>query len=399
MPVTCAPPSGSVFELDATTTVTCTAIDQAGNTGDAVFGITVSDTTVPTISLPSDITAEATSASGAAVAFAPSASDVVDGTVVVTCTPDSGSMYPLGTTTVDCSAEDAHGNATGGSFDVTVVDTTAPTLTLPANIIREATGPAGATATFITDADDTVAGTLAVTCDATSGSIFPLATTTVHCSATDDAGNTTSGSFTVTVRDTAAPVVTVPANVNLTATGANGAPATYAATASDLVTGPIAPACTPASGSTFLPGTTTVTCTATDGAGNVASKTFTVTVTFDVAGGLLPPVNPNPAVRNTVKGGSTVPVKWQVRNPEGGFISNLNIVAGFSITKLSCSSMAPVADPVEITTTGGTVLRYAGDQFIQNWQTPKSPGSCYRLTVTLTDGTALSSELRTEVAR
>ncbi len=123
----------------------------------------------------------------------------------------------------------------------------------------------------------------------------------------------------------------------------------------------------------------------------MASRTFTVTVTFDVAGGLLPPVNPNPAVRNTVKGGSTVPVKWQVRNPEGGFISNLNIVAGFSITRLSCSSMAPVADPVEITTTGGTVLRYAGDQFIQNWQTPKSPGFCYRLAVTLTDGTVLTA--------
>ena len=53
--------------------------------------------------------------------------------------------------------------------------------------------------------------------------------------------------------------------------------------------------------------------------------------------------------------------------------------------------MAPVADPVEITTTGGTVLRYAGDQFIQNWQTPKSPGLCYRLAVTLTDGTVLSA--------
>ena len=52
-----------------------------------------------------------------------------------------------------------------------------------------------------------------------------------------------------------------------------------------------------------------------------------------------------------------------------------------------------MADDIELTTTGGTSLRYdtTGGQFVQNWQTPKSAGSCYKVTMTAQDLSTISA--------
>lgn len=94
------------------------------------------DQTNPVISSSANITAEATSASGAAVSYTTLiATDNVDGTISVSCTPASGSTFAIGTTTVSCSATDRATNTSSGSFTITVQDTTAPTVsvTAPAN--------------------------------------------------------------------------------------------------------------------------------------------------------------------------------------------------------------------------------------------------------------------------
>lgn len=52
--------------------------------------------------------------------FAATATDLVDGSVAVTCIPASGGTFAPGTTTVNCSATDSHGNTATGSFTVTV---------------------------------------------------------------------------------------------------------------------------------------------------------------------------------------------------------------------------------------------------------------------------------------
>jgi hypothetical protein len=83
---------------------------------------------------------------------------------------------------------------------------------------------------------------------------------------------------TFTLRDVTPPVVTVPANLELDATGPAGATVTYAASASDLADPSPALTCSPASGSIFPIGTAIVTCTATDAVGNSASRTFHVKV-------------------------------------------------------------------------------------------------------------------------
>ncbi len=62
------------------------------------------------------------------VNFITSATDTVDGSVPVSCTPPSGSQFPFGSTAVQCSATDAHGNTATGMFFVKVQDTTPPVI-------------------------------------------------------------------------------------------------------------------------------------------------------------------------------------------------------------------------------------------------------------------------------
>jgi len=288
--VTCTPASGSTFPLGETT-VNCSATDSLGHAANGSFKITVVDTTAPAVTVPSNITREATGPGGAAVTFTVTASDLVDGARTPVCAPPSGSTFPIGTTTVICSAADTRGNTGNGSFTVTVRDTTAPDVTVPSNIMKEATGPGGAVATFTASASDIVAGILSPSCSPASGSTFALGTTQVNCSATDGYGNMGSDSFTVTVVDTTQPVVTVPANIVNEATGSSGAIVTFSVTAADIVGGALTPTCVPASGSTFAIGTTAVNCSATDGHGNTGNGSFTVTVEDHTAPVLTVPEN------------------------------------------------------------------------------------------------------------
>jgi hypothetical protein len=298
--VTCTPVSGTTFPLGATT-VQCSAKDAADNESTGSFTITVRDTTPPALRVPSDLTNEATGPSGAVVTFEASAEDLVDGIVDVTCDHHSGDTFPLGNTTVTCTADDAAGNHASGSFLVTVEDTTPPQVTVPADITEEATGPSGAVASFTATASDLVTQNVTVTCTPSSGSTFPLGTTEVSCSATDEANNTGSATFHVKVQDTTPPALTLPSNMTREATGPSGAVAAFTATALDLVSGTREVACTPATGATFALGTTTVSCSASDAAGNTATGSFTVRVVDTT-----PPVIAAHVDESFVLGSSTV---------------------------------------------------------------------------------------------
>ena len=78
------------------------------------------DTTTPEIIVPADMTVEATGPAGVPVSFDVSATDLVDGPLTPTADPASGSVFPLGKTTVKVSAADKAGNPAGKSFTVTV---------------------------------------------------------------------------------------------------------------------------------------------------------------------------------------------------------------------------------------------------------------------------------------
>jgi HYR domain len=383
--VTCVPASGSTFGL-GTTTVNCSATDTAGNEASGSFAVEVVDTTPPVLTLPSDITAEATGPSGAAVSYSASASDLVS-SVVVSCSPASGSTFVLGTTPVDCSATDAAGNLASDSFAVTVVDTTPPTLSLPANMTVEATGASGAVVTYSASASDLVDGSVPVNCSPASGSTFALdVTTTVNCAATDATGNTANDSFTVKVVDTTGPALNLPSDITTTASSNSQKIVTYTASANDLVDGPVSITCLPASGSSFPVGQTTVNCSATDSHGNTSNGSFKIQVNYSF-GGFFQPIDNG--VLNKAKAGSAIPVKFSLSGDQG-----LNIfMSGYPTSaQVSCGNTA-TADLVEETVTAGqSTLNYdaTSGQYIYVWKTQSAWGnSCRTLTVKLKDGTTI----------
>jgi hypothetical protein len=87
------------------------------------------------------------------VIYASSATDAVDGSVATHCSHASGAVFPVGTTTVSCSARDAHGNARSGSFTVIVKPLPRPDLTV-------AVAPTRFT---VTNAGDAASGSFTVT--------------------------------------------------------------------------------------------------------------------------------------------------------------------------------------------------------------------------------------------
>jgi hypothetical protein len=118
-------------------------------------------------------------------------------TGVITCDPPSGSFFAPGTTTVTCTE-------TGGAsttFDITVNDTEAPTITCPADIEQDL--PPGEVEGVVTWADLVVGDNCPVgpaVCVPPSGSIFPGGeTTAVNCAVTDGAGASATCAFNVTL--------------------------------------------------------------------------------------------------------------------------------------------------------------------------------------------------------
>ena len=260
-------------------TFTVSATDLAGNPGQATVAWSVVDTTPPVIAPHDDETVEATGPAGALVTYAPPAtSDAVDGAGVATCAPALGGAFALGDTTVLCDAVDVAGNhAVQARFTVTVVDTTGPEFTAPADLTVPATSPAGAVVTWTTPtATDAVDGTDAVTCLPAPGSTFPLGSTTVTCTSTDAAHNTTTHPFTTTVVGSgpvAAPTQAPAANGD----GWNGTDVvvTWHWTSTEAAIDPAR--CTTSSTSSGE-GTLTLTATCANVAGATGSASYTVKV-------------------------------------------------------------------------------------------------------------------------
>jgi hypothetical protein len=184
---------------------------------------------------------------------------------------------PLGKTTITLVVDNGvlHSSCSD-TVDITVVDTTPPDLTVPVNVIVEQESLAGTvvplnpTATDICDAD--------VDINDDAPAVFPLGITTVTFTATDDSGNTDTGSMTVTVVDTTPPSVDAGPDITVEQATLAGTEVTLSATVSDI--------CDPSPevvwslGPTYVfpLGDTTVTVNATDASGNVGSDTVIVHV-------------------------------------------------------------------------------------------------------------------------
>jgi parallel beta-helix repeat protein len=258
-----------------TTTIIWTATDASGNSASATSRVTITDLTIPTIALHEDMTVEATSADGAVVIYAsPIAADLVDGSMVAVCVLASGSTFALGNIEVTCTAADVAGNIATSNFNVIVQDTNPPSITVPADVTQEATGILSNVDLGIPVVTDMVDVSPIVINNASAN--YSVGTTLVTWTATDASGNSASVIQTVTITDTTAPIITVPANITTEATGSGTSVVLGIATAVDMVDGSVlasnnAPVL-------FSLGTTIVAWTAIDASGNTAVATQTVTV-------------------------------------------------------------------------------------------------------------------------
>jgi len=216
----------------------------------------------------------------------------------ISASPQGFDCSDIGPNTVTLTVTDVNGNSSTCTSIVNVVDGIAPTITCPANIsttISSGTCTRSvSTPNPVTSDNCGVVNLSWVLSGATTGSspnsginnlgtqVFNAGITTVTYTALDAFGNSSTCSFTVTVADNVAPVITCPptATISLNASCTASLPSyTGSATVTDNCTaaGLITVVQSPAAGTVLSgAGTTVVTLTATDAAGNSTSCTFDV---------------------------------------------------------------------------------------------------------------------------
>jgi hypothetical protein len=293
-------------------------------------------------------------------------------------------------TTYSCSATSAGGSA--GPVNVTIKrDATKPTISGSASPAANSNGWNNTDVTVSFTCADNLSGVASCGPDGTLSSEGTGQSATG--TAEDQAGNSDTATVGGINIDKTAPAVALV-----------GGPADGGSYYFGLV--PAAPSCTASDGLSGLDGSCsvsgygttvgphTVTATATDKAGNVATQSHTYTVLAWTLSGFFQPVDMGSSVWNTVKGGSTVPLKFRIFAGSTE-LTDTSIVNVLKATAVSCTSGSEDAIE-ELVSTGGTSLRYdtTGGQFIYNWQTPKQPGKCYRVTVGTADGSSLVANFK-----
>lgn len=364
--------------------------------------VTVEDTTAPTITIdganPLQVECHSTFTDPGATAhdacagnFAATASGTVDANTV-------------GTYTITYNATDPSGNAAAlVSRTVNVVDTTAPTVTAPADVTVHTGSGATSCGATVSDAalgtstaNDACQGSLSVTRSGVpSGNAFTVGQTTITYTATDAHNNTSTATQTVTVLDDTAPTISCPANITVYLPLNSTATSTVVAYTAPVGTDNCAGATTAqtaglASGASFPLGRTTNTFRVTDAAGNHTDCSFTVTVLYNFTG-FFSPVGNLPTL-NMVNAGRAIPVKFSLSGDKG-----LNIFAANNPYSVSfdCATSGSGVDVTETVTAGGSSLNYSPDTYNYVWKTESSwAGTCRQLVVTLNDGSVHTANFK-----
>jgi len=292
MTFTQAPAPGSLVNA-TNNVVVITAADEAGNARSCAFNLQFSDTVRPLITCSTGIIAYA----GANCAF--TVPDFQSQTTFTdNCTPANSLVYTQSptvnasifqTTTLTITVSDAAGNQGQCSFPVTLIDTVKPVITCPSAISISTTS--GCTLSL---ADYSSLASVSDNCTAANALVFtqsPVVGTTiatgvqlVTLTVADATNNQRSCSFTLTVQDPDAPVITVcpgtqPAMLNSSCTAAlDNYISLLTVTDNCTPTGDLIFVQVPAPG-TFVTANTGVTITVTDLSGNSAGCSFTAQLT------------------------------------------------------------------------------------------------------------------------
>ena len=366
----------------ATALVNGSCTDEAGNTQGASFGL-MFDKTAPGISLLSrDPAANGDGWNNAAVTVMWGCDDDTSG-VVSPNVADALSTEGAGQT-ANGTCADVAGNTASASQGGINIDLTSPTLTAP--IQSPAANAAGWNNTDVTvtwTCNDALSGPATPTASGSTSGEGSALSATASCS--DLAGNTASATQSgIKVDKTAPATPTFVGGPDADASYVFGSvPAAPTCTSTDALSG--FASCTVAGYGTSV-GSHSMTATALDVAGNDATASRDYTVLAWTLTGFFQPVDMN-GIYNTVKNGSTVPLKFRVF-AGATELTDVSAVSSLKYVQVSCTGTAPT-DEIETTATGGTVLRYGDGQFIYNWKTPSTPGKCLRVTMTTLDGSSL----------
>src|SRR3972149_2377046 len=152
------------------TTVTWTGVDTSGNIVTDTQVVTISDTTSPPLTPPSDLIIEATTSSGMPIVIGEAVvSDIIGIDSLTNNAPD---LFYLGDTIITWTATDMHGNTASDEQIISIIDTTAPLIEPPSDVILEGQDPtSNVVAIGVANANDIV-GVISITNDAPD--VFPL---------------------------------------------------------------------------------------------------------------------------------------------------------------------------------------------------------------------------------
>jgi hypothetical protein len=309
--VTCTPASGSIFPA-GTTVVTCVASNDCGR-AQCQFNVTVRRIPEPSIQCPANITVTTCSNSATVTYPLP----VVPAGLVPTCTPPSGSIFPLGDTTVICVVSNDCGRAVC-EFKVTVRRIPPVSIQCPTNTLVF-TIPCGSNCVPVIYPLPTVVNGALESCNPPSGTCLPEGVHVIVCRGTNQCGGVLC-EFPVRVIKGQGnpPGLQCPNDLTVT-TCSNSATVFYPAPV--VVPASTSVNCTPPSGSIFPAGDTTVTCVASNDCGRSVCQ-FKVTVRR------IPPVSilcpTNNLVFTIPCGSNCVPVIYPLPTVVNGALESCN---------------------------------------------------------------------------
>ncbi|NOT37242.1 MAG: HYR domain-containing protein [Saprospiraceae bacterium] len=263
--------------------VSLTITDVNGNTASCSSTIVIIDNIDPIALCPINITEVNDPGQCGAILnylFPTTATDNC-GAPTISYSIPSGSLFPLGITTVVVTVTDGSGNTSLCTFDVIVSDLEGPTISCPEDItVFTDSESCTQEVDYEVNANDNCPEFTLEYSNA-PGSLFQIGATTVSATVTDGVGFTSACSFTVTVIDNTPPTLICPENIEyeLGFTECNKT-FTYEANTGDNCD-VMSVVYSPVSGSSFELGTTSVIVTVTDLQGNTSSCSFTVTITGD----------------------------------------------------------------------------------------------------------------------
>ncbi|MEY8848927.1 SprB repeat-containing protein, partial [Psychroserpens sp. XS_ASV72] len=233
----------TITYIDSTISTSCpiviertfTVTDQCGNSTSDTQTITIEDSTGPELNVPDDIDVECaietTEPSNTGTATGYDTCGSINITYTDASVPGCGNTETI---TRTWTATDECGNSTSADQIISVVDTIAPTLTIPEDITVECNRPTDPEPDGNATATDNCSDTVTITfSDSTADSCGNTVIITRTWTATDECGNSTSDDQIITVEDTTPPNLTVPTDATVECTESTDPAATGTATATD----------------------------------------------------------------------------------------------------------------------------------------------------------------------